>query len=524
MNPFRLCLLAAGALLAANQPAQAAEAGRLLFVLGQVEIERAGLRAPAARAAVVEIGDTVHTGGQGRTQLRMNDGGLIALRPASSFLVEDYTPPVAASVALPGGAAGVGTSAAASAVPGRAFMRLLRGGFRAISGLIGKSARDEYRVNTPVATIGIRGTDYSATYCNGDCGATPNGLHVGVSSGRVFISNNSGDINLDDDQYGYVPNAGAPPERGLEKPNALETVIEPSNDDDEADEEQSTPVPDNASPPPNDPPDNTESSGAENDDPNLPDEPQPGDERERSSAFVTGPLQEGPDVIRASFNGASTQANSGVTVDAQGDLTSFGGAHPSSPPGTAVYSIGTASNQNLGFDSASQLRWGRWSGGVATVSQSGQDGALNLGNRSLHWIAGPVGSEAVVLPISGSMSYVLVGNTDPTDLNGVRGVLGAASFSANFTNQTVSSSLSLSISNQTWNATGAGSIFDGSNLFEGDYSTVTVSGQQSNTDNTGQFAGFFTPGASGAGLSYALDNGSNAVYGVAAFGAAPPGP
>lgn len=51
----------------------------------------------------------------------------------------------------------------------RAFFRLLKGGFRSVSGLIGKANHDDYRVSTPVATIGIRGTQYGARLCQGDC-------------------------------------------------------------------------------------------------------------------------------------------------------------------------------------------------------------------------------------------------------------------------------------------------------------------------------------------------------------------
>lgn len=51
----------------------------------------------------------------------------------------------------------------------RAFFRLLKGGFRSVSGLIGKANHEDYRVSTPVATIGIRGTRYGARLCQGDC-------------------------------------------------------------------------------------------------------------------------------------------------------------------------------------------------------------------------------------------------------------------------------------------------------------------------------------------------------------------
>ena len=97
----------------------------------------------------------------------------------------------------------------------RAFFRLLKGGFRAVSGLIGHVNRDEYRVSTPVATIGIRGTDYIVVLCDAACAADPvfseslppgasanGGVVVGVISGGVFVTNEAGKgTALGENQY-----------------------------------------------------------------------------------------------------------------------------------------------------------------------------------------------------------------------------------------------------------------------------------------------------------------------------------
>lgn len=117
------------------------------------------------------------------------------------------TPPVAASPAAP---------VQAAAAPGsRAFFKLLKGGFRAVSGLIGKVDRNAYRISTPVATIGIRGTDYLLVLCDEKCRTDPvlndsvpesaqleGGLVVGVVSGGVAVLNNEGkEAALTENQY-----------------------------------------------------------------------------------------------------------------------------------------------------------------------------------------------------------------------------------------------------------------------------------------------------------------------------------
>jgi hypothetical protein len=49
-------------------------------------------------------------------------------------------------------------------------MQLLKGGLRAVSGFISKRGnRDAYLLKTPTASMGIRGTDYIARLCSGDC-------------------------------------------------------------------------------------------------------------------------------------------------------------------------------------------------------------------------------------------------------------------------------------------------------------------------------------------------------------------
>ena len=117
----------------------------------------------------VNAGDTIVTGNNSYANLKFADGGRILLRPNTEFTVEAFTAvaPVAPS-AVPG-AAPAQSQVQTQAESGQAFFRLLRGGFRAISGLIGKANRQSYRVTTSVATIGIRGTDYEVQLCASDC-------------------------------------------------------------------------------------------------------------------------------------------------------------------------------------------------------------------------------------------------------------------------------------------------------------------------------------------------------------------
>ena len=120
-----------------------AAAGRVEFAYGQVSIEDAdGDRKAVKRGTKIDSGDTISTE-RGRAQLRFSDGAFVSLRPKSSFKVEDYNYE--------------GKSDGSE----RGFFNLFRGGLRTITGAIGKRNRNAYRVKTPVATIGIRGTEWT---------------------------------------------------------------------------------------------------------------------------------------------------------------------------------------------------------------------------------------------------------------------------------------------------------------------------------------------------------------------------
>mgnify|MGYP006919664124 CR=1 FL=1 len=215
----------------------------------------------------------------------------------------------------------------------------------------------------------------------------------------------------------------------------------------------------------------------------------------------------------ASLNGA----NESMKFDTAGNLTAF---TDNSLAVSQAFAIGTAVNKNAGVDVANSLKWGRWTQGVATQVDGTTRVSTNLelANRSLHWLTGPLTGPIQI--ITGTANYVLVGNTDPTNSTGAVGILGSANLSANFTAATVTSSVQLGIDNQVWKASGTGTI--NADLFKGLYDTVTVGGV---AGGSGSFGGIFTNytavAPQGAGLTYQLINGAQKVDGVAIFKAAP---
>lgn len=137
----------------------AAEAGKVVFVTGQVQL---GGRAAVQDAAVQE-GDQLSTGADGYVYVKTVDNGFLILRPNSTARVAAYS---------------IDRNDPSKT---RVKLELTRGVARAISGQGVKQAREHFRFNTPVAAIGVRGTDFTV-YTDQQV------TRVSVLSGGVVVS------------------------------------------------------------------------------------------------------------------------------------------------------------------------------------------------------------------------------------------------------------------------------------------------------------------------------------------------
>ncbi|MEE4302346.1 MAG: FecR family protein, partial [Pseudomonadales bacterium] len=163
-----LLLALASATWAASAPDPA---GRVIRTLGLVEaIAPDGSVRRLRRQDPIFEGDTLRTGARGRAQIRFTDRGLMSLRPATELAIDDYEYD-----------AGAPSSA-------RQQLRLARGGFRAATGRVAAGNRAGYRVTTPLAVIGVRGTLWSAAQADGGplaLGVEEGGIEATTSTGRT---------------------------------------------------------------------------------------------------------------------------------------------------------------------------------------------------------------------------------------------------------------------------------------------------------------------------------------------------
>lgn len=161
-------------------------AGRVNFVSGKVEAVSAdGNRRNLVRGELVNSGERLETN-SGRVQIRFTDGSFVSLQPNTVFGLDNY----AFNKAQPN--------------EGSLLFNFIRGSMRTVSGAIGKVNRGNYKVQTPVATIGIRGTSYAASQ-------EPNGrLLLTVGKGIVNLQNDFGDSDINAGQTFQVETGKAP--------------------------------------------------------------------------------------------------------------------------------------------------------------------------------------------------------------------------------------------------------------------------------------------------------------------------
>lgn len=136
-------------LLTANFAQAAGVAGSVGYMSGTLVAQRAdGTIKVLAQKSEVLAGDTLVTAKDSYAQVQMNDGAQMTLRPHSNLKIESYQ------------------FNKEEPKSDNAVLRLLKGGFRTVTGLIGKRGDpDAYKLHAATATIGIRGTDFTSRLC-----------------------------------------------------------------------------------------------------------------------------------------------------------------------------------------------------------------------------------------------------------------------------------------------------------------------------------------------------------------------
>ena len=438
---------------------QAAGAGRIDYVSGTVSALAPDGRSRAlAKGAEINPGETIDTG-SGRAQVRFSDGAQVSLQPQSQFRVDDYK--------FAGRVDGSETG----------FFSLLKGGMRTITGLIGSGNRQNYKVTTNVATIGIRGTEFVISYGNG--------ITVSTGEGVVEVCNAAGCLILNSgDSAVVVDNTTSPVRTEIRATTTTDTTTPSVRIDYTKADEGLSSIADTAA---------AEAAAAK---PKL---------VSGSGYAMAMAGAYNPDGLYAFRTGsaATTQPSGTANFDASSQLKSFDGSE------------GFQSTTIAGGFTDGTIGWGRWTSGTTT-------GYVGTPLADVHYI---VGKPTPSADFTGSLAnmqgtYSLTGYTLPTAFTnagvtsvGSSGITG--SFSARFTQGTVNFSLNnISVAGQTYTmSSGWTSGFTSSSI--NFTSAVTGGGLTGGTANVQGY--FIGANAARAGLVYQFVDGAKTIGGATAF-------
>ncbi|MDQ2778154.1 MAG: FecR domain-containing protein [Pseudomonadota bacterium] len=152
--------------LAVCSPALAigdADVGQVSLLIGQAQVVRAdGTSEALHRGSSIRVGDRIETAGNGHVHVHFIDDAAVSVRPGSTLEVQAYRYD--------------------KARPELNEVRLTvdKGVSRSISGKATEFDKNRFRLNTPLAAIGVRGTDFIVQ-------TDPEGVRATVSDGAIVV-------------------------------------------------------------------------------------------------------------------------------------------------------------------------------------------------------------------------------------------------------------------------------------------------------------------------------------------------
>jgi len=185
---FALTLVAASAF--------AAGAGVITHLSGTMSVQRPdGSVRILSQKSEVQPGDVLTTQRDSYAQINFTDGSAATMRPNTTMKLEAYS----FTQEQPQGDA--------------MFMRLIKGGLRTVTGLIGKRGdQDAYKIGTSTATIGIRGsTGEQVVVGPGDGGKLPPGTYHNTLTGSYIMRTEAGEQLIGEGQFAFAKDLKTPP-------------------------------------------------------------------------------------------------------------------------------------------------------------------------------------------------------------------------------------------------------------------------------------------------------------------------
>lgn len=211
MFSSRSCLgsLVAALLCAACATAQAEGAGKVRHLSGILYVQRPdGAMHILSQKSAINPGEMLTTHENSYAQIDFADGSSMTMRPNTRMKVENFR------------------FSQDKPQEDSAFFRLVRGGLRTVTGLIGKRGdEDAYSIETSSGTIGIRGSSGDTLDCTQGCegvtstsGKLEKGVYHTTYTGRYIIRNEAGLQIIGEGQFGFAKDSSTAPRVLLNDP------------------------------------------------------------------------------------------------------------------------------------------------------------------------------------------------------------------------------------------------------------------------------------------------------------------
>lgn len=156
-------LVACGLGLVSAAHASEPAVGQVSLLIGEATVVHAdGSRQALRRGAPILVGDRVETSANGHVHVRFIDNGYVSVRPESIVEVQAYR------------------YDAQHPQQSEVRLKVEQGTSRSISGGATEVDKTRFRLNTPIAAIGVRGTDFIVQ-------SDPSGVRATVSDGAIVV-------------------------------------------------------------------------------------------------------------------------------------------------------------------------------------------------------------------------------------------------------------------------------------------------------------------------------------------------
>ncbi len=200
-----------------------ANVGKVVYGYGKnYAYDNDGNRRDLRKGSIINEGDTMVTG-RGRVHVRMIDGGFISVFPNSEYKIDQFKYSGEKFDDRADTKTAKKTTPAKASKEDRGFFSLLKGAARQVTGILGKTYNENFKLRTTVATIGIRGTGFLARLCQADCfdelgNPMQDGMYAKNNTGVITMKTNAGIVSLAQGQSAFAASSEDSPRQVVQPP------------------------------------------------------------------------------------------------------------------------------------------------------------------------------------------------------------------------------------------------------------------------------------------------------------------